>query len=95
MVEPIGGEITVACEPTMIKNTPKTVMEIALDEQLKDSKLTTSINSSERKGCYYTLIPRVIKQKGMQGRELTSLNLDKVSTWSSLKFTSNIPKIYF
>lgn len=77
--EPIGGEITVASEPAMMKNTPKTTMEKALDEQLKASKFSTSVEMSSQRGCYYTSIPRVIKQKGIQGQELTSLNLDKVS----------------
>ena len=77
--EPIGGEITVASEPAMMKNTPKTAMEKALDEQLKASKFSTSVEKSQQRGCYYTSIPRVIKQKGIQGQELTSLNLDKVS----------------
>lgn len=76
--EPIGGEITVACE-SMVKSTSKTTMEKALDEQLKDSKFSTPVDNSQRRGCYYTSIPRVIKQRGVEGQELTSLNLDKVS----------------
>ena len=79
VTEPIGGEISVASEPAMMENTPKTIMEKALDEQLKNSKCSTSVDMSQRRGCYYTSIPRVIKQKGLQGHELTSLNLDKVS----------------
>lgn len=63
----------------MMKNAPRTAMEKALDEQLKASKCSTSIDKSQRRGCYYTSIPRIIKRKGVQGHELTSLNLDKVS----------------
>ena len=78
--EPIGGEITVASESVMGKSTPKTAMEKALDEQLKVGKFSTSVDNSNKRGCYYTTIPRVIKQRGIDGQELTSLNLDKVST---------------
>lgn len=76
--EPIGGEITVACE-SMVKSTSKTTMEKALDEQLTDSKFSMTVDNSQRRGCYYTSIPRVIKQRGIEGQDLTSLNLDKVS----------------
>ncbi|KAL5811739.1 hypothetical protein ACOSQ3_026689 [Xanthoceras sorbifolium] len=82
-LEPIGGEITVTSEPAM-KNTPNTTMEKALDEQLKTSKFSNNVDKSERKGCYYTSIPRVIKRKGIQGKELTSLNLDKTQLLESL-----------
>ncbi|XP_059449846.1 uncharacterized protein LOC132180879 isoform X1 [Corylus avellana] len=83
-IEPIGGEITVACEPGMVKNTPKTAMEKALVEQLKTSKFSTSVDESQSRRCYYTSIPRVIKQKGICGQELTSLNLDKTQLLESL-----------
>lgn len=79
LAEPIGGEITVTAESGMMKNTPKSTMERALDEQLKTSKFAASVGSSQKKGCYYTSIPRVVKRRGMQGEELTSLNLDKAS----------------
>ncbi|KAH7533849.1 hypothetical protein FEM48_Zijuj04G0175400 [Ziziphus jujuba var. spinosa] len=82
-IEPIGGEITVACE-SMVKNTSKTTMEKALDEQLKDSKFSTPVDNSQRRGCYYTSIPRVIKQRGVEGQELTSLNLDKTQLLESI-----------
>lgn len=63
----------------MAKNGPKTSMEKALDEQLKIGKFSCSSSEvKSRKGCYYTSIPHFIKQKGMQGEKLTSLNLDKV-----------------
>ncbi|KAF4381930.1 hypothetical protein F8388_000624 [Cannabis sativa] len=83
-IEPIGGEITVASEPAMMKNTPKTTVEKALDEQLKDSKCSISAENSQQTGCYYTSIPRIIKQKGIQGQELTALNLDKTHLLESL-----------
>ncbi|XP_057524750.1 uncharacterized protein LOC130804354 [Amaranthus tricolor] len=76
-IEPIGGEITVTCESSLVGNTPKTTTEKALADQLKNSKFGGEIESSEKKGCYYTPIPRVIKQKGISGAELTSVNLDK------------------
>uniref|UniRef100_A0A7C8ZTH8 Protein AAR2 homolog n=1 Tax=Opuntia streptacantha TaxID=393608 RepID=A0A7C8ZTH8_OPUST len=76
-IEPIGGEITVASESMIYGDLPKTPMEQALAEQLKGSKFSSEVTSSEKKGCYYTPIPRVIKQKGICGAELTSLNLDK------------------
>ena len=53
-------------------------MEKALDKQLKAGNSATSVGKSQRKGCYYTSIPRVVKCKGISGQELTSLNLDKV-----------------
>ncbi|KAL9427752.1 hypothetical protein AB3S75_029852 [Citrus x aurantiifolia] len=83
-IEPIGGEITVTAESGMMKNTPKSTMERALDEQLKTSKFAASVDSSQKKGCYYTSIPRVVKRRGMQGEELTSLNLDKTELLESL-----------
>ncbi|XP_044468855.1 protein AAR2 homolog isoform X2 [Mangifera indica] len=83
-LEPIGGEITVTSESGLGKNTPKTSMEKALDEQLKTSKFSTTEDKSQKKGCYYTSIPRVIKRRGMQGNELTSLNLDKTQLLESL-----------
>lgn len=83
-IEPIGGEITVTAESGMMKNTPKTTMEKALDEQLKTSKFAASVGSTQKKGCYYTSIPRVVKRRGMQGEELTSLNLDKTELLESL-----------
>lgn len=82
--EPIGGEISVACEPVMVKNTPKTAVEKALDEQLKTRKFSTTGEQTRSIRCYYTSIPHVIKQKGLQGQELTSLNLDKTQLLETL-----------
>ncbi|GLT57248.1 hypothetical protein SLA2020_302350 [Shorea laevis] len=83
-LEPIGGEITVTCESTMAKNTPKTAMETTLDEQLRNSKFSTSTEIPQKRGCYYTSIPRVIKRKGIPGEQLTSLNLDKTELLETL-----------
>ncbi|XP_028794826.1 protein AAR2 homolog isoform X1 [Neltuma alba] len=85
-LEPIGGEINVVHESGMVGNTPKTLMEKALEKQLKASKFATSADKSQsqRKGCYYTSVPSVIKCKGMQGQELTSLNLDKTQLLETL-----------
>ncbi|GAV75828.1 AAR2 domain-containing protein [Cephalotus follicularis] len=83
-IEPIGGEITVTCESGMVENISKSAMEKALDEQLKDSKFSTPVEKSQRRGCYYTSIPRVIKFKGIRGEELTSLNMDKTQLLESL-----------
>ncbi|XP_065630515.1 uncharacterized protein LOC112003770 isoform X2 [Quercus suber] len=83
-IEPIGGEITVACESGIVTNAPKTAMEKALDEQMKSSKFLTSVANSQTRRCYYTSIPRVIKQKGIHGQELTSLNIDKTQLLESL-----------
>ncbi|XP_073144694.1 uncharacterized protein [Henckelia pumila] len=76
-IEPIGGEITVASESKMVGNLPETTMEKALAEQLRTSKFSTHEENSQRRGCYYTRIPKVVKHKGMSGEELTNLNLDK------------------
>lgn len=78
LTEPLGGEITVTCETDMTGNIPKTAMEKALADQLKNSKFARPVEKSQRKGCYYTSIPRVIKHKGLSGQELTNLNVDKV-----------------
>ncbi|KAF7831073.1 protein AAR2-like protein isoform X1 [Senna tora] len=83
-LEPIGGEINVVYENGIFGNAPKTPMEKALDKQLKDSKFETSVDKSQRKGCYYTSVPRVIKRKGIQGQELTSMNLDKTQLLETL-----------
>ncbi|KAG6742052.1 hypothetical protein POTOM_055336 [Populus tomentosa] len=85
-IEPIGGEITVACESEMDKKSPKTSIERALDAQLGTGKFSasTSVDQSKKRGCYYTTIPRVIKRRGMEGKELTSLNLDKTELLESV-----------
>ncbi|XP_011021359.1 PREDICTED: protein AAR2 homolog [Populus euphratica] len=85
-IEPIGGEITVACESEMDKNSPKTSIERALDAQLGTGKFSASasVDRSKKRGCYYTTIPRVIKRRGMEGKELTSLNLDKTELLESV-----------
>ncbi|PNX60924.1 protein AAR2 [Trifolium pratense] len=56
-------------------------MEEALDKQLKVGNSATSIGKNQRKGCYYTSIPRVVKCKGISAQELTSLNHDKHIYW--------------
>lgn len=87
--EPIGGEISVAREPEMVSNIPNSAMEKAFAEQVGTSKFSTSVNKSERRGCYYTSIPRFIKRKGICGKELTSLNLDKVKLVHVMLLTQN------
>ena len=42
------------------------------------SKFSTSVDNSQSRRCYHTSIAHVIKQKGIHGQELTSLNIDKV-----------------
>nr|POE98872.1 protein aar2 like [Quercus suber] len=59
-------------------------MEKALDEQMKSSKFLTSLDYSQSRRCYYTSIPHVIKQKGIHGQELISLNIDKTQLLESL-----------
>ncbi|XP_050941472.1 uncharacterized protein LOC103496849 isoform X3 [Cucumis melo] len=76
-LEPIGGDITVVCEPGISQSTSKSAVEKVLEDQLKASKFATPVDSSQRRGCYYTKIPHVIKQRGVHGQELTYLNLDK------------------
>lgn len=83
-IEPIGGEITVASESALHKYTPKTVKENALDEQLKASRFSTPSDASHARGCYYTSIPHVIKQRGIDGQQLTSMNLDKTQLLESV-----------
>ncbi|KAK9115803.1 hypothetical protein Sjap_014750 [Stephania japonica] len=76
-IEPIGGEISVSCESGVVDSVPQTAMEKALVEQLRNSKFSESAGRVNRRGCYYTLIPRVIKDKGIPGDKRTYLNLDK------------------
>lgn len=83
-IEPIGAEITVIHEPDILENSRKTVMEEALSEQLKRSKIQRCDDKVEKRGCYYTKIPRLIKQKGILGQELTFLNLDKTNLLESI-----------
>ncbi|VFQ75399.1 unnamed protein product [Cuscuta campestris] len=83
-IEPIGGEITVPSEPESISNIPRTPMEKALAEQLKSSKYAIPVEKSERKGCYFTPIPRLIKHKGLSGHELTNMNLDKTQVLETI-----------
>lgn len=67
-----------ASEPGISPSTSKSAIEKVLDDQLKASKFATPVDSSQRRGCYYTEIPHVIKKRGVHGQELTYLNLDKV-----------------
>ncbi|KAG4964794.1 hypothetical protein AAZV13_14G064500 [Glycine max] len=83
-LEPIGGEITVECENEIVRNATKMPMEDALGKQLKVGNSATSVGKSQRKGCYYTSIPHVVKCKGISGQELTSLNLDKTQLLETL-----------
>ncbi|XP_022727841.1 protein AAR2 homolog isoform X2 [Durio zibethinus] len=83
-LEPIGGEITVIYESGMVKNTCKSTMERAVDEHLRNSKFSTPAEKPPKRGCYYTPIPRVIKQKGIESEQLTSLNLDKTELLETL-----------
>ncbi|KAL8106690.1 hypothetical protein AgCh_023440 [Apium graveolens] len=82
--EPIGGEITIASEPEMSGNIPKTGKEKALAEQLCSSKFSRSSDKNQKVHCYYTSVPRLIKHKGMCANELTSLNLDKTQLLEEL-----------
>ncbi|KAI7739375.1 hypothetical protein M8C21_010718 [Ambrosia artemisiifolia] len=82
--EPIGGDITVIHEPDILENGPKTAMEEALSEQLKNTNIPTSDDKLKKRGCYYTKITRLIKKKGVHSQDLTSLNLDKTSLLESI-----------
>ncbi|KAL6555502.1 hypothetical protein OROHE_007174 [Orobanche hederae] len=81
-IEPIGGEITVVSESEMV-GISKTSMEEALADQFKNSKFSSPVEKPQ-KSCYYTAIPRVVKHKGMSGKELTDLNLDKTQLLESI-----------
>ncbi|KAH1108351.1 hypothetical protein J1N35_012119 [Gossypium stocksii] len=83
-LEPIGGEITVTYEHGMLKNTCKSAMERVLDEQLRNSKFSSPAEKHPKRGCYYTPIPHIIKRKGIESEQLTSLNLDKTELLDTL-----------
>ncbi|KAL3637763.1 hypothetical protein CASFOL_018211 [Castilleja foliolosa] len=83
-IEPTGGEISIACESEMFGLFSKTAMEETLAEQLKNSKFPKPVEKPQKRGCYYTTVPRVIKQKGMSVKELTYLNLDKTQLLESI-----------
>ncbi|PNX60526.1 hypothetical protein L195_g060224, partial [Trifolium pratense] len=70
--EPIGGEVSVDCENDMFRNTPKHQWKKhqTSKQQLKVGNSETSIGTNQRKGCYYTSIPRVVKRKGISEQEL-------------------------
>lgn len=54
-------------------------MEKRLTEQLRDSKFEKSASEKyQKRGCYYTAIPHIVKHKDISSEELTLLNLDKV-----------------
>ncbi|EPS67802.1 hypothetical protein M569_06971, partial [Genlisea aurea] len=76
-ISPIGGEISISFESQTVKKFGGAGVEETLEAQLKYSKFSTAEEISEKKGCYYTTIPRVFKLKEMTTSELTSLNLDK------------------
>lgn len=78
-IEPIGAEINVIHEPDILGYGPETAMEKALSEQLKNTNVPISDDKLNKRGCYYTKVPHLIKQKGIPGQDLTSLNLDKTS----------------
>ncbi|XP_042494484.1 protein AAR2 homolog [Macadamia integrifolia] len=76
-IEPIGGEITVVSEAGVVDKGPKTAAEKALAEQLQKSKFSIPAEKPLKQRCYYTSIPRFVKNKSISGQELTSLNHDK------------------
>ncbi|CAN6270898.1 unnamed protein product [Urochloa humidicola] len=84
-LEPIGGEITIAWEPSWMDKAPQSDMERRLMEQLRESKFAKNVPvQSERRGCYYTSIPASVKHKNVSGGDLTALNLDKTSLLESV-----------
>ncbi|PKA54127.1 hypothetical protein AXF42_Ash018137 [Apostasia shenzhenica] len=77
-IEPIGGGITISQESALFGREPKTEMEKRLLEQLKSIKSSQpAAEKNEKRGCYYTTIPKNFKQSNITGEELTALNLDK------------------
>jgi hypothetical protein len=77
--EPIGGEITIARESSLMDKAPQSDMERRLVEQLGEGKFAKNAPvQSERRVCYYTSIPASVKHKNVSGDELTAMNLDKV-----------------
>ena len=79
IAEPIGGDITIACESGLIPEVPRTAMEKQLMEQLNSSNFSRSTpEDSHRQKCYYTKIPQIVKHKDISAEELTAMNLDKV-----------------
>ncbi|XP_043693918.1 protein AAR2 homolog [Telopea speciosissima] len=76
-IEPLGGEITVVCEAGLVDTGPKSAAEKALAEQLQNSKFSIPAEKPLKRRCYYTPIPRFVKNKSISGQELTSLNHDK------------------
>nr|UPW27173.1 AAR2-like protein [Allium cepa] len=77
-IEPIGGEISVVHESWLIDKVPLTTMEMQLVEQLKDSKFSKPVSENiEKRRCYYSSIPHIVKERSQFGEDLTSMNLDK------------------
>lgn len=84
-LEPLGGEITIAVESTWMDKSPQNDMERRLVEQLRESKFAKNAPvQSERRGCYYTIIPASVKHRDISGSDLTALNLDKTTLLESI-----------
>lgn len=77
-VAPVGGNISLLAEPT-----PKPVADdteqpgadkVEASNQLASQESTAAAHAGR---CFFTKLPRLVKQKGRTPAELTSLNLDK------------------
>ncbi|KAL2512622.1 AAR2 protein family [Abeliophyllum distichum] len=68
----------------MVGSIPKTAMDKAMIEQLKNTKFSKPIEKSQKRGCYYTPIPHVAKHKGIHSEDLTIMNLDKTQLLESI-----------
>ncbi|KAK8916031.1 hypothetical protein KSP39_PZI022475 [Platanthera zijinensis] len=78
-IEPIGAEISIAHESTLSDQEKNVKMEKWLAMQLEcNNLLDCSSEKTEKRRCYFTTIPKVVKHRNITGEKLTALNLDKV-----------------
>ncbi|KAK8916225.1 hypothetical protein KSP39_PZI022480 [Platanthera zijinensis] len=77
-IEPIGAEISIAHESTLSDQEKNVKMEKWLAMQLEcNNLLDCSSEKTEKRRCYFTTIPKVVKHRNITGEKLTALNLDK------------------
>lgn len=77
--EPVGAVISVTHESVLFDQVQKTEVEKRLLAQLRNRSYSErSSEKAVKRGCFYTTIPKSVKQRNINGEELTALNLDKV-----------------
>ncbi|KAG6410144.1 hypothetical protein SASPL_128194 [Salvia splendens] len=71
------NELTSLHDKIIVIGGVMTWIESLIKVNMQNSKFSGHEKKSQKQGCYYTTVPRVVKQKGIYGEDITSLNLDK------------------